>query len=358
MMAAQWSSQRDNPAFFLVCQKRPVVEKSGVHKLYRFCVMMAVCGLLAATAAAQPAAITLHPKNKSAVTGTILDMGEQGIRLQLTDGTYMDNPIPWGTLSQDDLKMLQGNSKAARYVEPFIQIPQAEKLERTAVDIKEPPRLDRPQAGSVLGALAGSSVGVVMLLLAYLGNLYAAYEISIFRAQPAALVCGIAAVAPVLGPVIFLALPTRLRSEDYESQAAHDPNLEAAIAAEQAVPSQPSSAAARKRATTQAVANAGGAGTAVGAAVPAGKSFIRGQFTFNRRFFETQMPGFFGVMRTEKDKHTVMTVKSARGTFVVNRITRISPNDIHFQVAKGNASEEIIVPFLEIQEVHLTPTES
>lgn len=348
-------------AFFLVCQKWRVVEKSGVHKLYRFCVMMAVCGLLAATASAQQAAnMTLHPRDKPAVTGTVLDMGEQGIRLQLTDGTYMDNPIPWGTLSQDDLKMLQRNSKMQRYVEPFIQIPQAEKLERTAVDIKDPPRLDRPKAGSVLGALAGSGVGVVMLLLAYLGNLYAAYEISIFRAQPAALVCGISAVAPILGPVIFLALPTRLRSDDYDSHAAHDPNLEAAIAAEQAIPSGPPAAAARKRANTQPVAASGGgagAGAAVGAAVPSGKSFIRGQFTFNRRFFETQMPGFFGVMRPEKDKRTVLTVKASRGTYVVTRITRISPNDIHFQVVKGNASEEIIIPFLEIQEVHMTPTE-
>ena len=344
-------------AFFLVCQKRPVVEKSGVHKFYRFCVMMGVCGWLAATAMAQPATITLHPKNKPAVTGTILDMGEQGIRLQLTDGTYMDNPAPWGTLSQDDLKMLQHNPKTEHYVEPFIQIPQAEKLERSAVDIKEPPRLTRPTPGSFFGALAGSGVGVVMLLLAYLGNLYAAYEISIFRAQPAALVCGISAVAPILGPIIFLSLPTRLAGGDYESQAAHDPNLEAAIAAEQALPSAPPSARG-KRAPTQPVAAGGpAAGGAVGAAVPAGKSFIRGQFTFNRRFFETQMPGFFGVMRPEKDKHTVMTVKAARGTFVVSRITRISPNDVHFQVAKGNASEEIIVPFLEIQEVHLTPTE-
>jgi hypothetical protein len=328
------------------------MEKFGVHKFYRYCLVMAFCGLWAATAVAQPAAITLHPKNRPAATGTILDMGEQGIRLQLSDGTYMDNPIPWGLLSQDDLKALQDNPKAEPFVEPFIQIPQAEKLERTQVDIKEPPRLERPASGSVFAALAGSGVGLVMLLLIYSGNLYAAYEISLFRAQPPALVMGISAVAPVLGPVIFLALPTRVRTEEYEGQAGTDENLEAAIAAEQAVP-MPAAAAAggHRRAPTQPVA-VGAAAAAAG-----GKSFVRGQFTFNRRFFETQMPGFFGVMRPEADKHTILTFKTARGTFVVNRISRISPNDVHIQVVKGHASEEIVLPFLEIQEVHMTPKE-
>jgi hypothetical protein len=341
-------------AFFFVCQSGLVMEKFGVFKIYRYCVAVAFCGLLAATAAAQTPTITLHPKNGAAVSGTILDMGDQGIRLQLADGTYMDNPVPWGLLSQDDLKHLQKFPKAQPFVEPFIQIPRAEKLERTQVDIKEPPRLNRPAAGSVFAALAGSSVGLVMLLLVYLGNLYAAYEISIFRAQPPALVCGISAIAPVLGPIIFLALPTRLRNQDFEAQSGTDENLDAAIAAEQAVPTPaaPAAAAGKRRAPTQPVAVTGASAAAAG-----GKTFVRGQFTFNRRFFETQMPGFFGVMRPEADKNTVLTFKTSRGTFVVNRISRISPNDVHIQIVKGHASEEIIVPFLEIQEVYMTPKE-
>ena len=35
------------------------------------------------------------------------------------------------------------------------------------------------------------------------------------------------------------------------------------------------------------------------------------------------------------------------------RITRISANDMHLQVQKGHASEELMVPFIEIQEVQL-----
>jgi hypothetical protein len=308
---------------------------------------MVVCGLLAARAGAQTS-ITLHPKNGPAVTGSVLDMGDAGIRLQLEDGTFMSSPIPWGLLSLDDLRMLRQDPKARQFVEPFIPIPRAQKLERTEVDIKEPPRLERPAAHSLIGALAGSSVGLVMLLLLYAGNLYAAYEISIFRAQPPALVCGVSAVAPLLGPVIFLAMPTREITDDGQwAQAAPDEGLETAIEAEQAAtPATPSSG--HRRAPTQPVA-------ATGNAPAPGKTFLRGQFTFNRRFFETQMPGFFAMMRPEADRNTVLVIKAARGTYVAQRISRISPNDIHIQVVKGHASEEITIPFLEIQEVQLKP---
>ena len=200
----------------------------------------------------------------------------------------------------------------------------------------------------MFAALAGAEpLGLVMLLLIYAGNIYAAYEISIFRAQPAALVCGISAVVPVLGPLIFLALPTRERFYDEGGQEAPDENLAAAIAEEEAVPEPgPAVGGARRRAPTQPVATTEAA---------AGKAFVRGQYTFNRRFFETQMPGFFGVVRPLADQHTVLIFKTARGTHVVQRISRISPNDVHVQIQKGHATEEIIVPFLEIQEVHMKP---
>lgn len=320
------------------------MEKFVMGKFYRYWMVMAICGLWAAASGAQTT-VTLHPKNGPVVTGTVLDMGDTGIRLQLDDGTFMSSPIPWGLLSLDDLRMLRNNPKARPFVEPFIPIPKAEKLERTEVDIKEPPRLDRPVSRSLFAALAGSAVGLVSLLLLYAGNLYAAYEISIFRAQPAALVCGVSAVAPLLGPVIFLALPTRERAgEEQWAQAGPDESLETAFLAEQAATPSPGP----QRAPTQALAAPGGE--------PApGNTFLRGQFTFNRRFFETRMPGFFAVIRPEADKNTTLVFKSARGTHVAQRITRISPNDIHIQVVKGHASEEITIPFVEIQEVQLRP---
>jgi hypothetical protein len=313
-----------------------------VNKICRYAVLMSLCGMLALTASAQ-GTITLHPKNGQPVTGTILDMGDQGIRLQMADGTFMDKPIPWGLLSLDDLQQLQNDPKADRYVEPFIPVPRAEKLQKTEVPHwNQPPRLDKPEAHSLFGALGTSGVGVLMFLLIYAGNIYAAYEIAIFRAQPLGLVCGVAAVVPIIGPVIFLAMPTRERHTEYHAQPATDDNLEAAIAAEQQA--SPSPAPGPQRAPTQPVATAPASNV---------KTFVRGQYTFNRRFFETQVSGFFAMIRPEAVRNAVLTFKSARGTHVVQRITRISPNEIYIQVQKGHASEEVIIPFVEIQEVLL-----
>jgi hypothetical protein len=194
-----------------------------------------------------------------------------------------------------------------------------------------------------------SSLGLITLLVLYAGNLYAAYEISIFRAQPTGLVCGIAAVAPVLGPIIFLAMPTRIKSSHPPAQEAApeaDAGVAAAIAAEQAAESplpadHPEAAAYHMEPAVAKPAH------------PPAKVFQRGQFTFNRRFFETQMPAYFAMTRPEAERDKELTFKTARGTYVVQRISRISANDLHLQVVKGHASEEVVVPFVEIQEVQI-----
>ena len=72
---------------------------------------------------------------------------------------------------------------------------------------------------------------------------------------------------------------------------------------------------------------------------------------FNRRFFETKFPGFFGVVRRDAEKDMIIFIKAARGQYIAERISRISANDIHAQVRKGQASEEVMIPFTEIQEV-------
>src|SRR5262249_50394945 len=93
--------------------------------------------------------------------------------------------------------------------------------------------------------------------------------------------------------------------------------------------------------------------TSAGPAAHPAKSFLRGQYTFNKRFFETQMPGFFAVVRPEADRDLVLIIKAASGTYTATRINRISPNDLRLQVQKGTVTEEVTVPFTEIQEVHL-----
>lgn len=274
-------------------------------------------------------------------------MDGSGFIVKGADGAYGDR-IPWTKLAQADLKELEQNPKAAQYVEPFIEPDPAERLKRAEVDVKDYPKFSRPAGQSFLGALFTSPMGLFIFLVVYAGNIYAAYEISIFRAQSVGLVCGVSAVAPFVGPIIFLAMPTKLRTKDPTWQAAAaqqemDAGVAAAIAAEQDAPGE---AAVEAPAAAHAPA-------APAAQQPAGKTYGRGQYTFNRRFFETQLPGFFAISRPEADKDKILSIKSSRGEYVAQRISRATANDVTFQIQKGHASEDVVIPFVEIQEVQV-----
>jgi len=97
---------------------------------------------------------------------------------------------------------------------------------------------------------------------------------------------------------------------------------------------------------------------AKGAPLPPTQVFQRGAFMFNRRFLETKFPGFFGVVRREAEKDLLLIIKAHRGEYTVDRISRISANDLHAQVRKGQASEEVTIPFTEIQEIRLKHKDS
>src|SRR5258707_15803757 len=101
------------------------MQKSIVHKFYRFCVLLTFCGLFAGTAFAQ----TLHLTTGQTVTGELVSPDDKGFIVKQPDGSFGDR-IPWGKLSQDDLKQLQGNPKVAQFVEPFIEADQQEKAKR------------------------------------------------------------------------------------------------------------------------------------------------------------------------------------------------------------------------------------
>jgi hypothetical protein len=315
------------------------MENQIVHNIYRLCLILLFCGLLTGISRAD----TFHLTDGSTVTGDIVSMDEKGVVLKQPDGSYGDR-LSWTKVSQADLKTLQQDPKAAQYVEPFIDQPTDDRAQRTQIEVKEVPHLDRPGKHSLLGALFTSGMGLFVVLMLYAANLYAAYEVSIFRAQPVGLVCGISAVAPVLGPVIFLAMPTKLRprQQDWQSAAEEvlEPGIAAAIAAEEAAP-------------VEAGQEAGGAPAPPKPVLPPTKTFQRGQFTFNRRFFETQLAPFFAMTRPEAEMDKVLTFKTARGTYIARRISRISANDIQLQVQKGQASEDVTIPFVEIQEVEL-----
>lgn len=289
------------------------------------------------------------------VTGEPLpaSASDTGIQIKIEEGRY--ERVVWNSFSQEDLKKFATNPKLAPLVEPFIEISQEEKLKKTEVNVKPPERLALPGHGSLFGALFSSGLGVLIFLLLYAANLYAAYEISIFRARPTALVCGVSAVAPVIGPIIFVSMPTRIQPAeptwDTGAEQAAGATAGAAVAARgdsdavnpmlDASVQHPSGLKLHTEAAAAAPSQ------------PQATVFQRGQYTFNRRFIETKFAGFFPVVRHGAEKDMVLVIKSSRGQYVADRISRIAANDFHVQVHKGHASEEVMIAFVEIQEIQL-----
>lgn len=297
---------------------------------------------LATSVAALEGSFQLNDGRNLAGEVLIASANDAGVQIKVGSGKY--ERVSWASFSQEDLRKFAEDKKLEQFVEPFIEIPQEVRLKKTEVELKEVPRLERPRKGSLLGALFGSSVGLVTLLLLYAANVYAGYEIATVRAYPPGLVCGVAAVAPIVGPVVFLCLPTRMAAAESHvlEEAPPDPGVEPLGPADGTVAEAP---AGLKIAHDEEREHA--------PVVPQTQVFARGQFTFNKRFFETKFPGFFGLVRRDAEKDLVLVVKTPRGEHLAHRITRIAAGDMHVEVHKGSAKQEVAVTFGEIQEVQL-----
>ena len=285
--------------------------------------------------------VTYNLENGNTISGDPLmsTAGDAGVKIRLGDGTYTN--LSWGTFSQKDLKSFARDKKLTEYVEPFIIITAADKAAMTAVNIKEVDRLSRPEKGSVIGSLFGSGLGWFVALLVVGANVYAGYEIAIFRARNVWLVAGLAAIpfAGLLSNIIFLSMPTYVQQapEPTEEQVAEleaqQPDFKVPLAGE----IEAAHAAAEGRDLS----------------VPKDEIFSRGKFTFNKRFFETRFADFFGSVRRGEQKYDFMVIKSKKPEIVADRITRVSATEVHVNAVKG-ASGEVGIPFTELVEVRLT----
>jgi hypothetical protein len=307
-----------------------------VRKKFWTILGLCFCGLLVVVRAD-----TFALADGTSLTGDIVKSSDTGMMLHLPDDTYTN--VLWTKFSQDALKELAKNTKIKPLVEPFIEIPMSERPRKPEVEIQNVTRLELPPKQSLPGALASSSVGLIALLLIYAANIYAGFEIAVFRARPKALVMGVAAVLPILGPIIFLAMPRQVEAAPVEIQAEADP-------ATFAVAGQPPA--------SEEIQITAMSSQSSSAKPDSGQIFKRGQFTFNRRFFETKFPGFFGAERSAADQNNILIVKSTAGQFVVERITRIAASDVHLEISLGEMRQEVMVPFADMQEIQLKPKDA
>ena len=247
-------------------------------------------------------------KNGQSLEGTPIAPNPEGIVIKKADGSF-EPRAPWAGFTQEALKEFAKNPQAAKFVEDLIEPDVEEKAKKAApaIELKPFPRAERPaNNSSLLGGLGSSSVGFLVLVIIYLGNLYAGYEVGRFRNYPPGLTIGVAAVAPVVGPIVFLSLPTRIKTALEEAS-------EAEAAAEAAGENAPSFVVPG---TEERVAAAEAAEKAAASPHPPATVFQRGQITFNRRFFETRLAGFFGIISQEGEKGMVLDIKHTRGRHV------------------------------------------
>jgi hypothetical protein len=291
------------------------------------------------------------------IVGTLDSVADKGAVFTLENGDFSPR-IEWDRFTPDDIKLLMSEAKTdndrQKLAPLFETIPQ-EVPKPKVIAVKPIQTPERPKQGGGILALFGSPVGWFILLVLYGANLLAAYEVCVYRHQPVTTVCGLAAIPffGVLSPIIYGSMPTQYLSA--EPAASAGPVEETATPAEPATVSSAPAPARTSAAPVSMPASAPVAAPAPApvAALPEPIVFQKGDFSFNRRFFETKFAGFFRVIPSEAEKDLVLVFKASRGEFVGTRISKITPTELYLQVVNNNASADEMIPFAEIAEVQI-----
>lgn len=266
----------------------------------------------------------------SSFSGDIVKFDANGLLLRMGDN-YTN--LMWGRFSQESLKQLASNPKIAQLVDVFIVPDESQRPAKPEIHVKSVDRLERPANPSLFGGLLGSWLGRIILLLLYAANLYAAYEVSIIRARPAAQVMGLSAVLPLIGPIIFLWMPIKREAPPAEELEPLVPAVagETPAAADDIQIVDASWKKEEKKPETQV--------------------FARGKFTFNKRFIETKFAGFIGTHKGDALKYT-MEARTPKQQFGVERIMLVSATEVIFETVQHG---QVTVPLADIQEIKLIP---
>jgi hypothetical protein len=258
----------------------------------------------------------------------------------------------WEEFSQETLKEFLQDNRVKNFVQVLIEIKtedltamqdeaMPERKARPPMELKPVPKAVREHTdASVFGALF-SGTGLLLALLMYAANLFAAYEIAYFRNYHFAIVCGVAAVAPLIGPTVFLCLPTRSKHAEVEDTGPQPGDTADVMAAGH-------EAEVEEEAPVEAEP------LPVVAQIPATQVFKRGEVAINRRFIETKFAPFFRVIIGDNEKDLRLVIKSSKGEFVGNRVSKVTQTDLSLQITNdAGASIEETFPITDIFEIQI-----
>jgi len=278
--------------------------------------------------------------NGDILKGEGANFTDDGLAVRLAVGGFSPT-VPWGRISQETLKELLQNPQAKPFVEPYIEIPPEErrrdKPAKKEIIVRDPPRVTLASGKPSILAAFGTPIGMFIAGILYIANLFIAVEVARFRSRPPGLVAAVSALFPFFGPALFAVLP---------AASAHSPD-----AAPETAPQEAAAApAAAPKGSAGGLSVAGHAAPAqAGGSAAYAQVYNRSNTTFDRRFFETKFTGFFRMVPSDAEKDMVLVVKAAKAEYVARRISRISSNEMHLQLQRGNT--EVSVSYGEIVEV-------
>ena len=308
------------------------------------CICVSVLWVWTLTLAGQAGEFRLA--NGNTLRGELASADEDGLVVKLDIGGFSKREA-WVNFSQETLKELAKDRKIAPLVEPFVELSseqlKAQETKREIVVRDVPTRLERPGEKLTLASAFMTPVGLLILAVLLAANLYAGYEIALFRQQPTLLVCGLSLVLPVIAPLVFISLPTRV-TYGTEGEGEGEPGSGAGAAGRKTT-----GMVAQKPSSGLALASLEKPGSAAGPVHP--QIFARGEHTFNRRFFETKFAGFFRVVPGEAEKDIVLVFRTVKQEYTGRRISRISMNELHLVLLSGN--QEVSISFAEMTTVQI-----
>lgn len=280
------------------------------------------------------AADTFALADGSQVSGDIVKFDDYEVMFHTTSDTYTN--IQWPRFSQDALKQLAQNPKYRQFAAPFIEPTAAERPAPPKINIRYEQPVKLPEHPSILGGMFQSSLGLFILLIVYAANLYAAYEVAIVRGKPPGLVIGLAAVLPIIGPIIFLSQPVKSASveeapPEEAMPGAPAPGTPAPVPGQEDVQVVPEAPARQEKKLEPQV-------------------FSRGKFTLNKRFIETKFAGFIGEPKGDAKTYS-MEIKTPKGTVAVECIKQLALSEAILETPHG----QLTVAFNDIQEIKLIP---
>ncbi|MBX3744065.1 MAG: hypothetical protein KF833_02040 [Verrucomicrobiae bacterium] len=282
----------------------------------------------------------------SVITGELVAPNEDGTVIRRASGG-LTGRLSWDLFAQETLLEMVADPRLRELVEAFIDHPEPAQSVVPEVVVRPPPgKLHRPDRRPGFFSALATPAGWFILLVLFGANLYAAYEIAVFRNYPAAAVMGTSVILPWLGPLLFLCMPTRVLHDAPTPMGQFEAPQEVETTGRQELAAAGLAGSALSLSASKASSPSQGAQAAV---------YRGSEVEFNRSFFERTFPLFFRLTRSDSDKDAVLAVKSSKGEVVAIRISRISANEIGLVTQKGN---EVQLRFGEISEVHVRPKSS